>query len=436
MLLMANDLPRFSTLNIGENGMANRARDRKAKFNTHGYEYYKGICITKKDSASGIRQYKIDYGQEAIGKRRRTFRTPDDAKGDITRYKIALKKYQNEGVKLSAEQGKDASMALDLLEGFDADLVKVAKYYVKNHAKADPDKTIGHLIDLYLAEKQEQVEIGDIRPRSYTDIKGRVKLLRDNFGDRDVRDVDTDDLRKLLKQFKRQNRANYKRHISMFFIWAIREKFIHENPAKKLKYVKLKNKSPEIYTPEKTRNIMNVCREPDTPRGTEMIPYFALAFFGGVRPDEILRLDWSDILFDENTIRIRESVSKTDDDRTFTMPDNLREWLLTCPNRTGKVFPYSESSRQRWRSEICKIATVQHLQDGARHSMATYYYELNGLEETIDLLGHSDKVLFRHYKNRNKGRNSKTKAKEYFNICPKHSKNKVFPVVTDTQSIA
>ena len=59
--------------------------------------------------------------------------------------------------------------------------------------------------------------------------------------------------------------------------------------------------------------------------------------------------------------------------------------------------------------------------------MATYYYAMNGLENTIELLGHSDKIMFRHYKSMTLGNNAQITAEEYFNIRPTEPDTDIIP---------
>lgn len=237
----------------------------------------------------------------------------------------------------------------------------------------------------------------------------RLKPLSEQLGHLAVDVVSVGDLEKMLAEYKPQNRSNYQRYISMFFRWCVRRDLCTANPVDRMESVVLSKESPHIYTPEQTKAIM--ANAPN-----EMVAYFALAFFGGVRPDEIRRLDWSNIELADGVIHIKASVSKTKRPRYIEMPKNLCEWLLTVPNREGLVFPHSESSLHRWRSKAYKDAKVPSLQDGARHSMATYYLALHTIEETTELLGHADTVLFRHYRGVAKGK--KTKAKKYFSIRP------------------
>ncbi len=394
--------------------MAGRKRNPKAKIAEDGYEYRDGFLIRRIETTAGIR-YQTDLGKQGGKYVRRSFKTLNEARGCARSRKVELEQHGHKAKSLSDSQRLDSVEALDTLKEFGTTLRAAAAFYAKHHKEVDHRNGVGHLIEAYLKEQAKRVEVGTLRPRTHEDTTKRLKPLKETLGHLAIDAVDTEDIRELLEGYKPLNASNYKRYISMFFRWANKKKLVKGNPVDGLDPIPLDNDAPEIYSPKQVKAIMGACIDGDKPR-KEMLPYFALAFFGGIRPDEIKRLGWGDIDLEEGVIHIRAAVSKTRTARFLEMPRNLRQWLATCPDRTGLVFPWSETSCRRWRAEAYKTAGVPSIQDGARHSMATYYLALHGRDETTELLGHSDKVLFRHYKGLVKGR--KTKARDYFSITP------------------
>ena len=49
---------------------------------------------------------------------------------------------------------------------------------------------------------------------------------------------------------------------------------------------------------------------------SEIVPYLAIGFFAGLRPDEIRRLRWQDIDFTAKEIHVNADTSKTSTERT------------------------------------------------------------------------------------------------------------------------
>jgi integrase len=97
---------------------------------------------------------------------------------------------------------------------------------------------------------------------------------------------------------------------------------------------------------------------------------------------------------------------------------NLKKWLIPYQSdNDALLFPYSETVLRSWRRAIFKDLDVTYIQDGARHSFATYYLAQNSMDDTIQELGHTDtKMLFKHY--RGLAKNRKRQASAYFKIAP------------------
>jgi integrase len=139
---------------------------------------------------------------------------------------------------------------------------------------------------------------------------------------------------------------------------------------------------------------------------------FAIAWFAGVRPEELVpvdgnkqRLQWEDIDLEARTIEIRAAVSKTRHPRLIhDCFANLWSWLEAVPKkeRTGPVMPFNHRNFKKMRRAIADKAEIPSPwpRDLSRHSFATYSYHYHGLETTINNTGHMDepKTFFSHYK--------------------------------------
>jgi len=78
---------------------------------------------------------------------------------------------------------------------------------------------------------------------------------------------------------------------------------------------------PSIFTPDEVQRLFKMARKTDP----EMIPYLALGLFAGVRPMEIERLSWNNIL--NGFIEITADKAKTRQRRLISISDNLEQWL-------------------------------------------------------------------------------------------------------------
>lgn len=127
----------------------------------------------------------------------------------------------------------------------------------------------------------------------------------------------------------------------------------------------------------------------------------AILFFGGLRPFEMQRLQWSAIDLDANVIRLTGADTKTRTMRHVEIAPNLRAWLVRYRKTEGPVVP-SQSRYRDQREAVMVAAKVSAWPvDVARHTFATALYaSTNDAAKVMAQLGHfSNPATFvRHYK--------------------------------------
>ncbi|MDF7824070.1 tyrosine-type recombinase/integrase [Pontiellaceae bacterium B12227] len=394
--------------------MSGRKRNLKASFTKHGYEYCEGFLIRRIETVSGIR-FQVDLGKQGGKYVRKSFRTKSQARECAELRKRELDNHGIVARNLPEEQRIDALEALDRLQDYGVTLLASADYYIKHHQEVSVDNGLSPLIERYLTAQLEKVNKEKLRKRSYDDMIKRLKPFKDKLGHMAIDAIEGKDIDRLMDAngYEDVNRRNYKRYLSVFFNWAVKNKLTPSNPVLDTEFIDVVKRKPRIYTPAQTKKIMKKAEE----LRPELVPYLSIAFFAGIRPEEITRLTWQDIDLEIGDIHLKPEQTKTHAERIVHIHGNLREWLARYWKDKGLVFPYSESSLKRWRSEIYRKAEVDSIQDGARHSFATFYLALNTIEDTLEELGHSDtQMLFRHYKGLAKNR--KEQAKKYFDTRP------------------
>jgi len=133
-------------------------------------------------------------------------------------------------------------------------------------------------------------------------------------------------------------------------IWkhALGQDLVARNPLEGLRRRPVPVVAKAIYTVEEVRRILDCAWRHDR----DMVPFFAIAFFAGLRPDkgsEIARLTWEDIHFEEKWIRVGGDFrNKTKTKRYVPMEDNLCEWLAPWRGTSGSVVPANLTRRRQW----------------------------------------------------------------------------------------
>jgi integrase len=121
--------------------------------------------------------------------------------------------------------------------------------------------------------------------------------------------------------------------------------------------------------------------------------------FAGVRPDEIMRLDWSQINLETATVSVN---GKTRRRRLVPLPEIAVRLLGNVPAQCcGPVAP-SHSTVRRWKRRAAQsILGGKWLADIFRHTAASYLLAKHeGAGKVALWLGNSSKILLTHLSRR------------------------------------
>ena len=141
--------------------------------------------------------------------------------------------------------------------------------------------------------------------------------------------------------------------------------------------------------------------------------YFALAAFTGLRSAELLRLEWSEINFEQGDIEVKARKAKTATRRLVPIQPNLAKWLEPYRESKGKIF----SSRRTVDSAIkfARRLGIPWKANCLRHSYAAYRLSIVPDAGRIALeIGNSPAKLFTNYRELDRHNH----APEWFAIEP------------------
>lgn len=208
--------------------------------------------------------------------------------------------------------------------------------------------------------------------------------------------------------------------LSSIFEHGVKRAAITYNPIKGVKRRKVKRKARAVFTVDQVRDLMAAAW--NEPKGNqEMVPYFALAVFAGLRPadtdSEISKLTWEDINWEEGWIRVGEDFdTKTETKRHVRMEDNLRAWLEPFRGRSGKVVPKNLRKRRKAITDSAGVPWGPSVRDISRHTYGSYLDAKHRDYKVIcEMMGHTSITTYQqHY------RNTRTRAEgaEFWAIMP------------------
>lgn len=326
---------------------------------------------------------------------------------------------------LSEKQFRDAESAWHLLEdklGPKADLLEAVNFYLRSykHVSGLPLKdAVARYVDAKEARGRSE--------RTLYEIKNRLGTFATQMNNRAVDEVLQEDVREFLGGFKGQNFNNYRTKVFSFFKWCVREGLCLSNPVEGIEREEL-GRDPEFFMPEEVKDLLRAAR--DTNDG-ELLPYLAIAFFAGLRPDsELKKLTWRRVNFEDSEIQVPKG--KTGVARTVKASDNLMAFLHKC-DRRKPIIPKGNFQRKfaavkraagfkggvrdskRLREIEDEEGRKKWIPDGTRHSFITYHVREHGdIYKTATAAGNSPGVIKAHYE----GAATSSEAKLFWAITP------------------
>lgn len=206
------------------------------------------------------------------------------------------------------------------------------------------------------------------------------------------------------EEIKENLRSTANRKLSALkgvFSWAYKNDILEKNELEKVE------KLPEIDSDDNTRYLTEEeikrlqialdTREKERGNKDHLKPVVLLSLNSGVRRKVIMKLEWEDIDFNSNTLRIRKSSSKTSD--LDYVPLNsvaikiLKDWQAHVKRTSGLVFPSPklpgkpmhdcDSSFQR----VLRLAGIKGFRwHDLRHSFASHLIQDGERIETVSVL--------------------------------------------------
>ncbi len=299
------------------------------------------------------------------------------------------------GEPLTDEQTREYQRAISLLPDGMAlvDAIMVAREVQKT--KIQQRATLADAAALYLKEKYGTLT----REKSITDVRQKVgRLTSTPLASQYVDAITPTMLLELLSDMRVSGttRNNYRKHWKMFFTWCVHAGYAVTSPANAITRSVTAETIPPIFTSEQVKLIFNTLRS--TPALNCLLHYQALAFFAGIRPTELKRLDFKNIDLESGKIRITPDVAKTRAQGYIDIHPVLAMFLKGCPV-SGMVWPHAYATFRRRHKLLVEIAGVIWSPDVARHSYASHLLaqKKDAAYVRFQLRHDSADVLYRHY---------------------------------------
>ena len=252
------------------------------------------------------------------------------------------------------------------------------------------------------------------------DLTNRLRRFKSSMGDRLAADITSADVDQWIQSLYvgPQTQNNFRAVLSAMWTFSVRRGYAATN------IIQLVDKTSVVRDHIPTLSVEQLTRLLSA-ASPEYLPVLAIGAFAGLRPEEITKLTWEDLDFQERTIRVNSSASKTRKKRFAEISDNLLAWLEPYAGRTGRVVPPNLQKLRRVTMKAAKIE--QWPPDVLRHSFASAHHAFHrDPARTAVIMGHRDQnMLLTHYRDLMKP----SEAAKYWSLAPDPLiSNKITPI--------
>ncbi|HPA19080.1 MAG TPA: tyrosine-type recombinase/integrase [Verrucomicrobiae bacterium] len=327
------------------------------------------------------------------GKRvRRFFATEEEANTFIQQQTTKRENLGARALAIPHELHVEAIDCTDKLKPWGQSLTDATEFYIRHLEVASRSCTADELLPRFL--KAKEADGGGVR--YLRDLRTRLGRFSHDCGSVLLSAITPGKLDDWLRglSLSPQSRINFRRVLHVFFEFARKAGHVEVNPVTET--IKPRRAAGEvaIFTPAEAKALLDTAAA----RDPEIIPFFAIGLFAGLRVAELERLDWADVRLDRTFIEVKASASKTASRRLVKIEPNLAEWLTPHAKLSGSVV----LPNLRKRREAVRLAAglAKWPDNGMRHSFGSYHLaHFQDAARTALEMGHRDtQMIFGHYR--------------------------------------
>ncbi len=229
---------------------------------------------------------------------------------------------------------EDYRLAKNKVAPFGMSLLSAVEEWIAGRGKTHRiiSKTAAEVVEEFLTSKRvEGVSFFHLEDRKY-----RMKKFAAAFPGR-IDQISTHEIEVWLNGLgiSGRTRNNYRNAVLQLFRYARGKRYLPRNEPTVVEDVASANPAEgaiQIYTPQELRLLLSHAP-------AKLLPFFAIGAFAGLRSQEIMRLDWSEIRFEQDFIEVAAAKAKTASRRLAP--------LLPCARRVAVAAAPEIRSRCR-----------------------------------------------------------------------------------------
>jgi|SRR5271165_712165 len=314
------------------------------------------------------------------GKRSRAwFKTEREARAEAKKRISELVEYGSKSI-LTVAQRQDAEESLRILEPYGLRLTDAAHAVVERLKAALKSEMVKDAIARMINEQRARYQRDNISKRHLETFTIIANRLGKEFGEHSLSELTAEKIEKWLLSLPLAvgTRNQFRRYIGLILPGMKLEK----ERSRRMKVI-------NIVTPEETNALISCAPE-------EVIPFFAIGLFAGLRVSEIEKLGWRHINLPGRTIDLSWFPTKTLQPRFVPICDKLAGILEPLARAEGRVCP---PNLRRLRETAVRKAGFPWKQNTCRSSFISYRLALIQDVSKVALeAGHDPQTLAAWYR--------------------------------------
>jgi integrase len=209
-----------------------------------------------------------------------------------------------------------------------------------------------------------------------------------------------------------KSRNHLRSTLRMFLGWCVRRDYLAANhrllEADGLQKEPVDATPIDFYRPNELRALLEKS-------SGSMRAVIAVQALGGLRLQEVLRLNWQEVFGIPGHVEVTSSKSKTRQRRLVEICPALEQWLAPYRGMEGKVSNQTMDAHTWSFIQLRKALKIPSRKNGLRHGYVTFHYAKHGNENlTAAQVGSSPQMLHQHYR----GLSTKAEAEKWFAVKP------------------
>jgi len=345
---------------------------------------------------TGRVKWVVDLGKQGNKKRdRRRFDTRAEAEGFAQQARVARADQGGLPFALPPSDQAAAVKLYELLKLHGIDFNKVHEHYATEVIPYLSAPTVAEIVAALIQDVESKR-----RAATVASLKSILGDFCHRFGNEKITDIKPRQLEEFCFRpgLGVGNSSGTKRNrwakVSQLYNFAIKKTWATKNLALSLDAPPSNDDhEPAFLTIDEVRRLLAVADE------FGLLGYFVLAIFLGIRPTEILRLDWSDVHTDDGFVVVYAAAAKIHMRREVPINPTAAAWLADCRRPSG---PIVDAKNFQGRFEAARAAAKFMVwpKDVMRHTFATNHAAaFKNPVETARQMGHIGGILLlkKHY---------------------------------------